>query len=113
MSRRTKKIMGGKFISEGAYGCVFGNPPLKCEGEPKRRSNKYVSKLSSNETANSEVKRIDILKSIDSTGEYFILPIDSCKLNKSSIEPTNINADGQFAFVLPTISILVAAKPLS
>ena len=90
MTRRTKKIKGGKFISEGAYGCVFGNPPLKCEGEPKRRSNKYISKLSSNETANSEVKRIDILKSIDSTGEYFILPIDSCKLNKSSIEPTNM-----------------------
>jgi hypothetical protein len=32
MTRKTKKIKGGKFISEGSYGCVFGKPPLKCEG---------------------------------------------------------------------------------
>jgi len=90
MTRKTKKIKGGKFISEGSYGCVFGKPPLKCEGEPKRRTNKYVSKLSSDETANSEVNRLKILKSIDPTGEHFILPIDKCKLNRSSIEPTNL-----------------------
>jgi serine/threonine protein kinase len=86
VKRKTKK--GGAFISQGTYGCVFGKPPLKCNGEA-RRTNRYVSKLTDATTAKHDTDKIDFLRSIDPYEEAFIIPIDSCKFNVSSVLPTN------------------------
>lgn len=86
VKRKTKK--GGAFISQGTYGCVFGKPPLKCNGEV-RRTDRFVSKLTNAETAFEDSRRTSLLRSIDPHEESFIIPIDSCKFNVSSALPAN------------------------
>jgi len=38
-------MLGGKFLAQGSFGCVYGNPPLKCG--KKRLSNNFVVKTMS------------------------------------------------------------------
>lgn len=54
--KRTKRYRGGKFIDQGAYGCVFGEPPLQCKGETSRRSSGQISKLMTKTAATDEAK---------------------------------------------------------
>ena len=87
--RKTRKHRGGKYLAEGTYGCVFGKRPLKCTEEGDRRTNKYISKLTTQRTADEELERIAFLRSIDHNEDNLILPINSCKLNRDSVGPEN------------------------
>ena len=55
VKRKTKKIKGGRFIAAGSSGCVFGNPPLKCDDEPSRRSDRFVSKLTTQQDIDNSI----------------------------------------------------------
>jgi len=87
--RKTRKYRGGRYVAEGTYGCVFAKSPLKCEGEATRRSDKYVSKLTTQGTAADELSRAPFLRSLDPHEDSLILPINSCKLNVDSLQATN------------------------
>ena len=49
-------MRGGKFLAEGSYGCVYGNPPLKCG--KKRLSNEYVVKTMGKGTRWKNYKKV-------------------------------------------------------
>lgn len=88
-TRKAKKQKGGVFVAEGAYGCGFANPPLPCEGEVDRRSNKYLSKLMSAKDAKDELVAAKPFRNLDSTQQYFLTPSSTCKLDKDKIVPKN------------------------
>ena len=90
VKRKTKKTRGGRFIDAGAAGCVFGDPPLKCIGEPgRRRSSKFVSKLTSEDEVIDNMEKFNEIKKLDPNSDYFILPTDHCSLDKGSILPSD------------------------
>jgi serine/threonine protein kinase len=88
-TRKAKKQKGGVFIAEGTYGCGFANPPLPCQGETTRRSDKYLSKLMSAKDAEDELQMAKPFRKLDPTQQYFLTPSSSCKLDKDKIVPEN------------------------
>ena len=84
-----KKKIGGKYIAQGTYGCVFGNPPLKCIDEDARRNNSFVSKMMKQNDANSEVSEADLWKAIDPDQNFSLNPSKICKLDIPSIKIKN------------------------
>ena len=89
VKRKTKKIRGGKFIDAGGAGCVFGDPPLKCIGEPGRRSSKFVSKLTSEDEVINNMEKFNEIMKLDPNSDYFILPTGHCSLDKGAILPSD------------------------
>lgn len=77
-----KKIIGGKVLASGGFGCVF-TPALKCQGKSKREKNK-VSKLMTTKHATQEYEEIikfkEKLDTIPNYENYFLLyDINLCK----------------------------------
>ncbi len=73
-------MRGGKFIAEGSYGCVYGNPPLMCNN--KRLSNEYIVKVMGKDNAYEELADGNIMRRIDPKNEFSIYPVDVCKITK-------------------------------
>lgn len=85
--RSTQK--GSSYIFEGAYGCAFGNPPLKCKGDLTRRSSKYISKVMTHANAAQEIEYGKKFQRIDPQRKYFLWPEESCLLDTSYVQETN------------------------
>lgn len=69
-----------KFVSKGAYGCVF-TPPLPCEGETPRRANpnKHVGKLFLElDSFDEEVNAYTIVEKIDPARKWSLPLLDHC-----------------------------------
>ena len=76
-------MIGGKIWGEGTYGCVF-HPPIKCDGEKKRRSG--VGKIIKNMyDANEEIQIAKKIKKIDPKGNFTNPIIHDCMIKKSNI----------------------------
>lgn len=86
---RKSKQKGSSYIFEGAYGCAFGNPPLKCKGDLTRRSSKYISKVMSPTSAAQEIEYGKKFQRIDPQRKYFLWPEESCLLDTSYVQETN------------------------
>jgi serine/threonine protein kinase len=89
VKHKTRKIRGGKYIDAGSAGCVFGEPPLKCVGEAERRSSKFISKLTHQELINSDIDKFRKIKELDPNSNYFIIPTETCLVDKASILPSD------------------------
>ena len=87
-------MKGGKFISAGSYGCVYGNKPLKCGNS--RPDNKYVVKaMVSDREANKELAEGKLIKKIDPKSEFTIYPIKKCKISTIDSKEDNCLNDCQ------------------
>jgi serine/threonine protein kinase len=86
-TRKFKK--GGKYIAEGTYGCVFGNPPLKCLRDDKRKGDEYVSKLMSLRYLLEEYREGKKWNTIDPKQEFSITASYICKIDTNNIKNTN------------------------
>lgn len=86
--RYTKK-RGGKYIAQGSYGCVFGDPPLKCKNEPTRRDKNVVSKLQDEASTNIEYTEAELWHDIDPDNNFSITPIRKCEYNNINTKNTN------------------------
>jgi len=90
-SKKLKKVIGGKVIGSGGYGCIF-KPALKCNDSIRNES--QISKLMLSKNANTEykdiVKFLPYLKKIPEYEKYFLLSdISICKpdrLNGEDLE---------------------------
>ena len=89
VSNTRKKINGGKYIAEGTYGCVFGNPPLKCEDEDKRTSEDLVSKLMDRDSAFEEIKEGLKWNAVDPKQEFSLTPSKKCIIDNENIKLSN------------------------
>jgi serine/threonine protein kinase len=86
-STRHKLYRGGAYLASGTYGCVFGNPPLKCEGEAARRDNKFVTKLTDAFVVQEEITQAAPFTALDPQKQYFLGPSEGCKLDKADVKP--------------------------
>jgi serine/threonine protein kinase len=86
-SRRRYK--GGRFLGKGTYGCTFGFPPLKCVGEPVRKSGEYISKYVVKKEARVEGIKSKWFKRFDPSDTYFLTASAICDLDTADIQPTN------------------------
>ena len=84
---RIKK--GGKYIAEGSYGCVFGDPPLKCKNENTRRNNSYITKLQNVNPTQIEYLEAKEWRNIDPHNKFSLTPTKLCDYNNSNVKPTN------------------------
>jgi len=73
---------GGKYLGEGTYGCVFGDPPLKCKGDNERSTNDIVSKVMERKNAKKELIESDLWKKIDPEQDFSISAIKICSFDK-------------------------------
>lgn len=80
VAKRTRKHKGGKYISEGTYGCGYF-PALRCEGETERMPGVF-SKIMDSMSAVDENRIGKWFKEVDPTYQYFIYPLKMCKINK-------------------------------
>jgi len=104
MGRKThKRGKGGKYIAEGAFGCVV-SPNYKCTSEDEVSHNKISKIFSDKEMFDLEIKESEKLKTIDPDSKYFFKIYKSCsfntELNKNQIdreneEECNLNSKGE------------------
>jgi serine/threonine protein kinase len=85
----TRKKKGCKYIAQGTYGCVFGNPPLKCVEDDSRSKEPVITKLMDKNAADSEFRETDMWRKIDPTQDFSLTPIKMCKFDKKNIRPEN------------------------
>lgn len=80
------KLIGGKFIADGSYGCVH-HPNLPCDSYPI--DNNWVSKIIHKDSINDEwttINSVFKLEKIDPDSKYLIYPKHKCNIesyNKS------------------------------
>lgn len=77
----SKNMIGGRYIGEGTYGCIF-RPNLPCTGYPP--NNRYVSKLIANDDIDTEFSDLHTkfnIPKIDPDSKYFIVPIHNCTID--------------------------------
>jgi serine/threonine protein kinase len=84
-----------KFISKGAYGCVF-TPPLPCEGDSSSkkkpassRRKKLISKLyTSMQDYHEEVRAYEVIEKIDPGHKWSLPLVDNCiaKMNVQAMD---------------------------
>lgn len=92
-TNKTKKLIGGKFLGQGSYGCVI-TPAISCN--KKRNSNKNtISKVSKiilkpDKYVNEEMNVSEQIKKLDKKGKYFITFDDSCNLKQIPSDRSNI-----------------------
>jgi hypothetical protein len=106
--KKSKSLIGGKYLGSGTYGCVV-TPPLPCNSShlPKhtfknrnnktkvkhsnnrnnknnRNNRKYVSKIikQSNDDTYHEINISKLIKKIDPEQHYFITYESVCKIKK-------------------------------
>ncbi len=89
MKQSRKKIRGGRYVGEGAYGCTFTDPPLKCTTNSTRRNKNQLSKLMDPIFAEEEHRQSNLFRQIDPAEQYFITVNHSCTLNTTNIKPSN------------------------
>jgi len=73
---------GGKYLGEGTYGCVFGDPPLKCKGDKERSKNDVITKVMLTNNATKELSESELWKQIDPKQEFSISAIKMCDFDK-------------------------------
>ena len=78
-------LTGGKLYGEGAYGCVFARPALKCKGEKgtttaatEAAGATVATKLMAKKGAAEEMALADRIRAIPLWKNYFIVATDSC-----------------------------------
>lgn len=78
-TRATKgrKQRGGAYVGEGTYGCGF-RPAVRCRGEAARRVGKFA-KVVSRETADEEMRFMQIIRPHDPHQKYFLYPEEICE----------------------------------
>lgn len=78
--------IGGKVISEGAYGCVF-RPSINCNGK-QNKNNKYVSKIQVyDDTAINEIEISKKINKYVNRKDLMFAPIESaCDVNINKIK---------------------------
>ena len=86
-NQRSKR--GGKYIAEGTYGCVFGEPPLKCKDEDSRQSDSIASKLMNYYDAKAEFEESAKWREIDKIQEFSLSATKMCDVDESNIKPSN------------------------
>jgi serine/threonine protein kinase len=86
---KTRRVRGGAFVRKGSYGCAFKNPPLKCKSEPRRRSNRELSKLLNDYKADKEYAESVPFQRIDPDKHYFLWAHHKCELNTANVKPDN------------------------
>lgn len=78
------KQIGGLYLGEGGYGCVF-RPNISCnEGKFSKKDNKYISKILELDHGDEEFnvfQRLNIRK-IDSEQKYLIYALEKCDIPK-------------------------------
>ena len=84
-----RRYKGGRFLGKGTYGCTFGFPPLKCAGEPVRKSDEYISKYVVKKEARTEGIKSKWFKKFDPSDIYFLTASTICDLDPTDIQPTN------------------------
>ena len=86
-NQRSKR--GGKYIAEGTYGCVFGEPPLKCKDEDSRQSDSIASKLMNYEQAEDEFEESAKWREIDKEQTFSLSATKMCEVDETNIKPSN------------------------
>ena len=86
-NQRSKR--GGKYIAEGTYGCVFGEPPLKCKDEDSRKSGSVVSKLMRYIDAKAEFEESAKWREIDKEQVFSLSATKMCEVDETNIKPSN------------------------
>ena len=72
------KMIGGKMIGEGGFGCVY-YPSINCNGT-QEKSKQYISKIQKyNSTAKTEILIGDIVHTIPNYSNFFAPIIQHCK----------------------------------
>lgn len=84
-------MLGGKFLAQGSYGCVYGNPPPKCKN--KKLTKDYVVKVMPENDGKEELAEGSIMKKIDPKGEFSIYPMDECIIDKINKKDDNCYRD--------------------
>lgn len=84
-----KQYKGGRFLGKGTYGCTFGFPPLKCNGEAVRKSDQYISKYVLEDEARQEGIQSKWFKKFDPVDTYFLTASTICDLDVGNIKPSN------------------------
>ena len=84
-------MRGGRFLAQGSFGCVYGDPPLICG--KKRLSNNFVVKTMSQKEANAELAEAKIIKKIDPKSEFTIYPMRKCEITQIDRENDNCLQD--------------------
>ena len=84
------RMLGGKYVSKGSYGCVF-TPALKCKGKIKKISNPSddlsYSKIILDENAEEEFSIGQRISKIPLWKNYFIISESICTPAKKQTEP--------------------------
>lgn len=96
-------INDSKLLGEGAYGCVY-YPPLKCEGENKRR--KGVGKVFFDEkNADVEDAIFNKINKLISLDKYAVRKTHRCKVSKIPKNCTRNNQNSQNQIILEPVGI--------
>lgn len=77
---RRKSRKGGRYVSEGSYGCGY-SPALRCEGEAEREPGAFSKLMDANEAAKEFEIGQRLFKQIDPNNDYFLYPYKMCKIN--------------------------------
>lgn len=89
-SHTRKKKNGGAFLFEGATGCAFGKPPLKCKNNSNRMNNTYISKLMDKRNANIEYKiSKNLWEPMNKNQDFSISVLKKCELNDKNVRKTD------------------------
>jgi serine/threonine protein kinase len=114
-------IKGGKYIAQGTYGCVFGEPPLKCKEETSRQSNSIASKLMNYENAEKEFEESSNWSKIDNEQQFSLTATKICEVDENNIKPSNNISKCHLYYDYPRFLVLyrnggkdlIKLKPLS
>ena len=88
-SRKRYTAKGGRYLGKGSYGCTFGFPPLKCIGEPARKSAEYISKYLVKDEARTEGIKSKWFKKFDPSDTYFLTASTICDLDTADIKASD------------------------
>ena len=81
-----KKLIGGKYLGKGSYGCVV-TPPLSCNKTKKNNTHKSSSSVSKiiiepDDDSMDELKISSLIKKFDPTQQYFITYENYCNVKE-------------------------------
>lgn len=97
------KKKGGRYIGQGSYGCVFGEPPLRCKGE-KRSTRKVISKLLYIDDAVDEYNESSIWTRIDPKNEFSLSALHKCRFDPSLVESSDETDKCNTEYIKPVLS---------
>jgi len=97
------KKKGGRYIGQGSYGCVFGEPPLRCKGE-RRSTRKVISKLLYIDDALDEYNESSIWSRIDPQNEFSLSALHKCTFDPSLVESSDETDKCSAEYIKPVLS---------